>query len=233
MALEFVPLTIWPIVMAGTSEMFSKDAGRLPEAVDLYFRLLFILIIPVAAMGFAFSRAMVPVLFGAEMMPAALLTQLFFVVFSYSFLYTPLSMALYVMEKSWVNMLVLTLMAAINIGLDIALIPRYGIWGAFAPIVIVLAIEVVVFEWAVRHFRKDVKIPYRFIARCYLAAAPAACLAITANIWDSPLALAVQMVAGLALLVAGFRFMKILGEREKGLIMNLPIPFKEKIVAIL
>lgn len=233
MALEFVPLTIWPIVMAGTSEMFSKDAGRLPEAVDLYFRLLFILVIPVAAMGFAFSRAMVPVLFGAEMMPAALLTQLFFVVFSYSFLYTPLSMALYVMEKSWVNMLVLTLMAAINIGLDVVLIPRYGIWGAFAPIVIVLAIEVVVFERAVRHFRKDLKIPFRFIARCYLAAVPAACLAITANIWDSPAALAIQMVAGLVLLVAGFRYMKILGEREKGLIMKLPIPFKEKIVAIL
>lgn len=232
MALEFVPLTIWPIVMAGTSEVFSRDAGRLPQAIDLYFRLLFILVIPVAAMGFAFSRAMVPVLFGSEMLPAAHLTQLFFVVFSYSFLYTPMSMALYVMEKSWVNMLVLTLMAIINVGLDFALIPRYGIWGAFVPIVIVLGIEVVVFNMAVRYFRKDVKIPVRFIVKCYLAAVPTACLAMTAVKWDSLGALVIQMVIGMALLVAGFRFMKILGEREKKLIMNLPIPFKEKILAI-
>ena len=173
MALEFVPLTIWPIVMAGTSEMFSKDAGRLPEAVDLYFRLLFILIIPVAAMGFAFSRAMVPVLFGAAMPPAALLTQPFFVVFSYSFLYTPLSMAIYIMGKSWINMLIFLLLAVLNVGLDLALIPRWGIWGAMVPVPIVLTSAVVLFRSVMRRERPDVRIPSRFIARCSLAGLPA------------------------------------------------------------
>ncbi len=232
MALEFVPLTIWPIVMAGTSEVYSKDSGRLPEAIDLYFRLLFLLVIPVAAMGFAFARPLVPVLFGSEMLPAAKFTQLFFVVFSYSFLYTPLSMALYVMEKSWVNMIVLGLMAIINIGLDIALIPRYGIWGAFIPVVLVLVLEVVVFNVAVKKFRKDIRTPVGFILKCYAAAAPVACLAITASKWDSIPALTVQMVVGVVLLFAGFRFMKVLGPREKELILSLPVPFKEKIVAL-
>ncbi|MBU8923160.1 MAG: polysaccharide biosynthesis C-terminal domain-containing protein [Bacteroidales bacterium] len=232
MALEFVPLTIWPIVMAGTSEIYSRDSGRLPEAVDLYFRLLFLLVIPVAAMGFAFARPLVPILFGIEMLPAAKFTQLFFVVFSYSFLYTPLSMALYVMEKSWVNMIVLALMAIVNIGLDIALIPRYGIWGAFIPVVIVLFLEVVVFNIAVRKIRKDIRTPVGFILKCYGAAAPVACLAITASRWDSIPALAIQMIVGIVLLIGGFRFMKVLGAREKELIMSLPVPFKEKIVAL-
>ncbi|HSG27434.1 MAG TPA: oligosaccharide flippase family protein, partial [Candidatus Krumholzibacterium sp.] len=232
MALEFVPLTIWPIVMAGTSEVYARDSGKLPEAVDLYFRLLFLLVIPVAAMGFAFSKPLVPLLFGGDMMPAALFTQLFFVVFSYSFLYTPLSMALYVMEKSWVNMIVLALMASINIGLDIALIPRYGIWGAFLPVVIVLIIEVIVFNRAVNLFRKDIGTPYVFILKCYAAALPTACLAITTARWNSPVALVFQIIAGILLLFAGFRFMKVLGEKEKEVIMSLPIPFREKIVAL-
>jgi O-antigen/teichoic acid export membrane protein len=232
MALEFVPLTIWPIVMAGTSEVYSKDSGRLPEAIDLYFRLLFLLVIPVAAMGFAFAKPLVPILFGSEMLPAAKLTQLFFVVFSYSFLYTPLSMALYVMEKSWVNMIVLGLMAIFNIGLDIALIPRYGLWGAFIPVVIVLILEVFVFNFAVKKFRKDIRTPVGFILKCYAAATPVACLALTASKYDSIPALAFQMVAGVVLLIAGFRFMKVLGTREKELIMSLPVPFKEKIVAL-
>lgn len=233
MALEFVPLTIWPIVMAGTSEIYSRDEGRLPEAIDIYYRLLFLLVLPVAAMGFAFARPMVPLLFGADMSPAALLTQLFFVVFSYSFLYTPLSMALYVMEKSWVNMLVLTFMAVLNIGLDIALIPRYGLWGAFFPVVFVLGVEIAVFSFAIGRFRKDVRAPVGFILKCYAAALPTACLAFISSRYDSPAALIVEMIAGALLLVAGFRILKVLGEKERELILRLPLPFKEKILAII
>jgi O-antigen/teichoic acid export membrane protein len=140
--LEFVPLTIWPIVMAGISEAYTKDSARLPDAIALYYRLLYVLVIPVAAMGFAFSRTLVPLVYGEGMLPAALFTQLFFVVFSYSFLYTPLSMALYVMERSWVNMLVFTILAVVNVGLDLLLIPRYGLWGAFIPVAFVMLLAV-------------------------------------------------------------------------------------------
>ncbi len=233
MALEFVPLTIWPIVMAGMSEVYSKDVSRLPEAIDIYYRLLFMLVVPVAAMGFAFARPVVPMLYGNEMLPASLLTQLFFVVFSYAFLYTPLSMTLYVIGKSWVNMLVLTLMAILNIGLDIALIPRYGIWGAFAPVVMILGIEVVVFAAVVRRFRPDIRIPAGFIIRCYLAVLPTACLAFVSYRWNSPVEIVLQMILGLALLLAGFKLMGMVGEREKELILKLPLPFKEKLVSIL
>jgi len=232
MALEFVPLTIWPIVMAGISEVFSRDDRRLPEAIDIYYRLLFMLVIPVAAMGFAFARPLVPLLYGSEMLPAALLTQLFFIVFSYSFLYTPMSMVLYVIGKSWVNMLVLTVMAVLNIGLDIALIPRYGIWGAFFPVLLILGVEVVVFRFAVRIFRPDIRVPLGFIGKCYLAALPTASLSYLSSRWDSPLSLILMMILGIALLFAGFRFLNIIGEKEKELILKLPLPFKEKLVSI-
>ena len=230
--LEFVPLTIWPIVMAGTSEIYAKDEKNLPRAINLYFKLLYMLVIPVAAMGFAFARPLVPILYHREMLPAALVTQLFFVVFSYSFLYTPMSMALYVIGKSWVNMLIFLLLACLNIGLDLAFIPRYGLWGAMVPVSFVLVLAVIIFHAVMRKVRPDVKTPALFIARCYAAAVPTALLSILSARWSSPAAFAIMIPAGLILLVLGFRWMRIIGEEEKELIRLLPIPAKERLLSI-
>ena len=233
MALEFIPLSIWPIIMAGISEAYSRNPEKLSESVDIYYRLLFLLVVPIAAMGFAFSGPLVPLLFGEGMAPAAYMTRLFFVVFSYSFLYTPLSMALYVMEKSWVNMLVFAALAAVNIGLDLALIPRFGLWGAFFPVAAVMLLAVAVYRMVAGRFDSGLSIPAGFIARCYLAALPTALLGISASRWDSPIALAAQMLIGVILLLAGIKLLRLFGEREKALLLRLPIPFREKIVSIL
>jgi O-antigen/teichoic acid export membrane protein len=233
MALEFIPLSIWPIVMAGISEAYASDREKLSESIDLYFRLLFLLVVPIAAMGFAFSGPLVPLLFGEEMLPAAALTRLFFIVFSYSFLYTPLSMALYVLEKSWVNMLVFAALALVNIGLDLALIPRFGLWGAFFPVAAVMLFAVAAFRAVAGRFDSRLAIPAGFVLRCYLAALPTALLGISSSRWDSPIALAVQMLIGVILLLAGSKLMKLFGEREKAFLMRFPIPLKEKIVSIL
>jgi O-antigen/teichoic acid export membrane protein len=167
------------------------------------------------------------------MASAGVFAQLFFVVFSYSFLYTPISMALYVMGKSWVNMIVFSILAIANIGLDLAFIPSYGLWGAFFPVAFVLVLAVLFFNLAVKRFRSDIKIPLGFIARCYLAGLPAALLAVTAYLWDGTVALVFQIAGGFLLLVLGFRVMKIIGEREREIIREMPIPFKKLILALL
>jgi O-antigen/teichoic acid export membrane protein len=231
--LEFVPLTIWPLVMAGMSEAYARDPGKLPNAIALYYRLLYVLVIPVAALGFAFARPLVPVIYGNEMMPAALFVQLFFVVFSYSFLYTPLSMALYVTGKSWVNMVAFAFLAVVNIGLDLALIPRYGLWGAFIPVAFVMILGVAVFYIMASRIVRNIYIPVSFIIRCYLAALPTAALALTAVRWSGPVALPLQILAGTVLLIACFRFLRVMGPQERELIAKLPIPLKGAILKLL
>jgi len=231
--LEFVPLTIWPLVMAGMSEAYARNPDRLSEAVALYYRLLFVLVIPVAALGFAFARPLVPIIYGRGMMPAALFVQLFFVVFSYSFLYTPLSMALYVTGKSWVNMIVFAFLAVVNIGLDLAFIPRYGLWGAFFPVAFVMILGVAAFYMATSRLVRNIYIPVSFIVRCYLAALPTAALAFVAARWSGPAALALEIAAGILLLIACFRFLRIMGPRERELIDKLPIPLKGAILKLL
>jgi O-antigen/teichoic acid export membrane protein len=232
MLLEFVPLTVWPIVMAGTSELYAKDAGNLPRAINVYFKLIFLLVIPVAAMGFAFAKPLIPIVYGAKMLPAALLTQLFFIVFSYSFLYTPMSMAFYVMGKSWINMLIFMTLAVIEIGLDLALIPPYGMWGAMTSVSIVLLLGVVLFHAVMRRVRPDVKMPAGFIVRCSLAAVPTCLLSVIVSRWSSPAAVALLIPIGIGLLIAGFRVMKVVGPEEKELIRKLPIPARERLLAM-
>ncbi len=231
--LEFVPLTIWPLVMAGMSEAYARNPDRLPEAVALYYRLLFVLVIPVATLGFAFARPLVPIIYGHDMIPAATFVQLFFVVFSYSFLYTPLSMALYVTGKSWVNMLVFAFLAIVNIGLDLAFIPRYGLWGAFFPVAFVMILGVAAFYFVTSRFVRNIYIPVSFIVRCYLAAVPTAALAFATARWSGPAALGLEIAAGILLLIACFRFLRIMGPRERELIDKLPIPLKGAILKLL
>lgn len=231
--LEFIPLTIWPIILAATAELYAEDRENLPRAISMYYRLLYVLVIPVAAMGFAFSRPLVPLLYGEGMMPSALFTQMFFVVFSYSFLYTPLSMALYVMEKSWVNMLIFLFLAVVNVGLDLALIPRYGLWGAFFPVAFVLVLGVVVYSAVLGRMRPDVKPPAYFILKCYAAAVPTCLMALASMRWSSPVSLALQIPVGALLLLLGFRWMKVIGDEEKEILRRLPIPLKERIITFL
>jgi len=230
--LEFVWLTVWPIVIAGMSEAYAKDEKSLPRAITLYFKLMFLLVVPVASMGFAFARPLIPIIFGAKMLPAALVTQVFFVVFSYSFLYTPISMAFYAMGKSWINMLIFLSLALIEIGLDLALIPRYGIWGAMAPVSFVLVLAVVFFHGAMKRVRRDVTMPAGFIVRCTLAGVPACLLSMVSSRWNSPAAVALMIPAGIVLLILGFRAMKVIGAEEKELVMRLPIPAKERLMSI-
>jgi O-antigen/teichoic acid export membrane protein len=231
--LEFVPITIWPIVMAGTSETYAKDPKNLPRAIGLYFKLIYLLVVPVASMGFAFARPLVPLIYGRQMVPAALLTQLFFVVFSYSFLYTPMSMALYVMGKSWVNMLIFMSLAMVEVGLDLALIPRYGLWGAMVPVSFVLMLAVILFNSAVKRLMPVIKMPIGFICRCSAAAVPTCLLSMISSRWSSPVSLAIMIPAGMVLLIIGFRVMRVIGDEERELIRKLPIPGKERLLSIL
>jgi len=136
------------------------------------------------------------------------------------------------MGKSWVNMLVFSFLAILNICLDIVFIPAFGLWGAFVPVAFVLFVAVVIFNIVIKRFGKNIRVPVKFISKCYLAAVPAGLLVFTASIWSSPAMLALQVTVGGALIILGFRWMKIIGDREREIIMKLPIPFKEIIISV-
>ncbi|MEJ2722730.1 MAG: oligosaccharide flippase family protein [bacterium] len=103
--LEFVPGTVWPIIMAGFSEVYAKDAKDLNKAIDKYYKMLFILCAPLCVMGMVLGGKIVPILFSETMAPAAIPTQIFFAIFTVSFFGTPLSMSLYALRVGYANTL--------------------------------------------------------------------------------------------------------------------------------
>src|SRR5439155_11270911 len=90
--LEFIPVTLWPLVMAAFADSFARDRASLTRRITLYYKFLIALAAPLAIGGAVLSLRAIPLLFGARNTPAAAPTAVFFLLFAISFGSTPLSM---------------------------------------------------------------------------------------------------------------------------------------------
>lgn len=222
--LEFVPGTVWPLVMAGMSEAFARDRSSIVRVIDRYYRMLFVLCAPLCALGAVLAPRVVSVMFGEGMAPAAIPMQLFFLILSVSFLATPLSMSLYVLERTHVNLLIYGILAVVNVGLDLLLIPKYGVPGAIVPVAIAIALQPLAYFVAVRRELADVKIPFAFIGRCFLASG-SVLVALPLLRWlpGAP-GLAVAGMAAAAALAFAYRYARVLGAAEVAALGAVPLP---------
>jgi O-antigen/teichoic acid export membrane protein len=176
---------------------------------------------------------MVAVLFGAEMMPAALPTQIFFGIFTLSFFATPLSMALLVMERTHVYLLLFGVLAVVNVGLDLILIPRYGVTGAIIPVGLVIAVQPLVYLPAVRRTAPDVAIPMKFIARCFAASSPVLLLIPLMRFVNGAASLAAAVVLASTLLLLGFRWARVVGPDEYEVLESIPMPMARRLLSFI
>jgi O-antigen/teichoic acid export membrane protein len=227
--LEFVPGTVWPLVMAGMSEAYARDRTRLSGAVERYYHMLFALVTPLCVLGALLAGRAVPVLFGAQMQPAALPTQLFFVIFTVSFLSTPLSMALYVLEKTTLNLVIYIVLAVINVGLDLILIPKFGVPGAMVPVALAIAAQPLLYYIAVKRFIPGIRIPFGYILRCVAACVPCA-IALPILVWVPGTAgFVAAALAGVAVLPVSFRAARVFGPAELSALGAMPVPFASRL----
>ncbi|UCG53483.1 MAG: polysaccharide biosynthesis protein [Candidatus Latescibacterota bacterium] len=226
--LEFIPGTVWPIIMAGFSEVYARNESDLNLAIDKYYKMLFLLSAPICMVGMVLGGRMIPILFGEAMAPAAFPTQIFFVIFTISFFGTPLSMSLYVIEKSHVNLVIYLALAIVNVGLDLLLIPRYGIVGAIIPVGFVITISPFIYRHALGRFVSGTRIPFAFIAKCFLASSPVVVIlpftGLIGGVWELIAALFVAAI----LLVFSFKKLKVIGKKELETLGAVPVPAAER-----
>ena len=230
LVLEFVPTTVWPLVMAGVSEAYARDRSSLGAAIDRYYRMLFILAAPICVMGVVLGGKVVTVLYTETMAPAAVPTQLFFLVFTMSFFASPLSMALYVMEKTHVNLLIYIVLAAVNIGLDLILIPRYGVVGAMIPVAFVIGVSPFIYRAVIAREIATISIPLRFIARCFLASSVGLLVFPLVRFVDGPIGLAATGIASGVLIVAGYKIFRVITSQEVDWLGSVPLPFAGRLL---
>lgn len=220
--LEFIPTTVWPIIMAGFSEVYEKNKENLLMAIEKYYKVLFLLCAPVCIFGVTFAGKMIPILYTDAMVQAAVPAQLFFVIFTVSFFSTPLSMSMYVMEKSYINLMIVLLLAAVNLGLDFILIPRYGIAGAIVPVAMVIAVSPMLYKMVLSRFLPDVRIPYRFIGKCFAASLPVLLLLPLVTMVQNIFQLLIASAAGVFILALSFKRFGVLGVEEVRLLEGVP-----------
>jgi len=224
--LDFVPAAIWPLMMASFSEVYARDPHALPRAVRAYYKLLYFLAAPISVWGAALaSRAMVGV-YGAAWAPAGPLCAGFFLLFAVTYLSMPLSLCLYVMEKTWINLIINLGNAAFIVGLDFLLIPRYGMWGAMVPVGVVILGSPFLYYTMVRRFLPQVGLPWGFILRAYLAAAPLAVLALATSRVRSLQGLLALSAVAMVVSVLAIRLLRLLGEEERVLLEKLRLPLR-------
>ena len=227
MILEFIPLAIWPIILASLSEVHTRRGEDLLRGIRLYFRLIFLLVFPLALTGFVLGGQAYLVLYGEEMAPGAGLCQAYFLVFLFSFLVTPLRMALFVKERAMVNTLVALVGAVVNVGLDFLLIPRYGIWGAVPPVAIALLVSDGLQYILSRRLVPGLDIPWGYLARVLAGSAVVAPLWFVRGHLNGPLPVGAALIGATLLQYLVLRAMRIVGDEERELLLKSNLPFRE------
>jgi O-antigen/teichoic acid export membrane protein len=161
-------------------------------------------------------------LYGAEMTQSGLVCRLFFGVFVIAFLGTPLHMATYVVEKTWANLAVGIAGAAITLGLDLALIPRYGLLGGVFP----TAFGLVVSNWLqyriARRYVAGLSIPWDYLAKMCLASSPILLFHFVRP-WAGEAGGFAGSCAGVFLVfVAAIRILNVMGDEERHILEASP-----------
>jgi O-antigen/teichoic acid export membrane protein len=233
LVLEFIPLAVWPLLLASYSEVYSREPSKAAAVVNRYYRLLFILGAPVSLLGAVVTGAAIPLLYGDLFRPAVPLCTAFFLLFPLTFLGTPLSMSLYVLERTGIILLVYLGAAVVNVGLDLLLIPHNWQVGAVLPTSLVVALTPLAYARILRSRGFGYQVPWRFIGRAYLASA--ACLVLWPfSRWVRSLpALVAFGLAGIAMILLGVRWVRLVGPEEAELVRRSRLPMARTLLALL
>jgi O-antigen/teichoic acid export membrane protein len=204
--------------MAGFSEVYTRDPAALQRTAEAYYKLLFFLVGPLSVGGALVGDLAVHTLYGPGYAVSGVLCQIFFLVFSVSFLSTPLSMVLYVVERPGAGLLIYLANAAVNVGLDLLLIPRYGVWGALVPVALVVLVSPLPYRFMLRRLGVSISIPWAFLGRVYAASALMV-LAFPLRSREGGWPALLLLVAGGGILfLAGLRLFRVVGPAEAALL---------------
>lgn len=232
MILEFIPLAIWPIVLASLSEVHARRREDLIRGIRLYFRLMFVLVVPAAVTGAVLGGEVYLALYGQSLAPGAALCQVFCLVFLLSFLVTPLRMALFVKEKVLINTLIAVFGAVVNVVLDFVFIPRYGIWGGIPPVAIALLASGTLQYAAARRWLPGLSIPWGHFGRVLLASAVVVPFWFAREAIGHPLLL-VAVLGAVTLLQYGLlRLLRVYGQEEREMVLRSGLPMKATLVRL-
>lgn len=224
LGLELVPLSLYAVVLAAMTSTVHRDPSRLGSLVGWYYKLLATVTLPLALLGAAWADRAVLLLYGAEMAPAGTLARVFSVVHLLPFVSVPVGAALAVTETSYRTLRFGFLQVAVNLALDLLLIPRFQVAGAVAAVVLtLLLVTPFTLRFAVRQ-TGPLEFPWRWILRL-AAGLSLGLLPAFGRPWLEGLSgLAAGVAASLLLMLVGVRLAGVLGSEERYRLRSIRFP---------
>lgn len=210
LALEFVPLAVSPVVSSAFAEVYSRAPEELGALTRRYFRALAMLALPIAALGIAWADVVAEVLFGARIADASHWANAMSAIHVLPLVFIPLSTALVTAEKAHLVLPLGPVQAALNLGLDVLLIPKYGIAGAAGAVLGTLAFGIPATFWLTRRLVGPVQFPTAFVVRSIVASAAVAVAWPLRLLELGPALALIGPLCSVGALVVSFRLLRIL-----------------------
>lgn len=233
MALEIISTTVWSLGIVGFSEVVARDPSNLRRAIRWYYKLLALLLFPIATLGVLWADKMVVVMYGDRMQTAGHLAQAFSIIHLLFFASIPMATALWALEKAWVTIPFRVGSAILDIALAIVLVPRWGLAGAVAAVVITMVISTPVVLRICARVIGGWDIPWGYIIRCALASLPMGLLVPVRPYISSLFDLVGIALLSLGLFVIGIRVFSLIGPEERELMERSRLPQKEFFIKLL
>lgn len=234
LGLELLPLSLYAVVLSAITSSYQRDPSRLGHLTGWFYKLLALVTVPFALLGAIWADRLLVLLYGAPMAPAGQIARVFSVLHLLPFVSLPIGVALNVVEKAHRTLAWGLLQVAVNIGLDLLLIPRFQVEGAIAAVVLsFLLVTPITIRYAVR-LTGPLEFPWAWMGRLVLALAPGL-LPGLARPWLSPgwAGTIAGVAASVLLMAVGFRFAKLLGPEELYRLREASFPGKRLVLRAL
>ncbi|MCK4305966.1 MAG: oligosaccharide flippase family protein [Candidatus Eisenbacteria sp.] len=231
--LEFIPLAIWPIILASLAEVHAQESEKLLRGVRLYFRLLVVLVVPFAISGAVLGGQAYRILYTRSMDPGVPICQCFFLIFLLSFIVNPLRAALYVKERTMANTMITAAGAIVNVAFDFVFIPRYGIWGAVPPVAIALVVTGILQYVVAKRALPDLKLPWGHVLKVLAGSIVVLPLWFIRTRLEDVLLFGVVLTGATLAQYFLLRLMRVFGSEERDILLQSNLPMRRLIADLL
>lgn len=165
MFLMLLPMAVHGLFTSAVSESYARDPDCLGRLIRTYYKVLILVLLPMSAFGAFFSPEIFALFFPSPGNQAAEVASWFFVIHLLGFMSVPLSMAIIAKEKVLAMTPLLYMTIVVNLVLDYLLIPRYGIPGATAAVVLTFALTIPLRLFVARKIIGGIYFPLGFFLR--------------------------------------------------------------------
>ncbi len=206
MIINFIPLSLFPLMLTAYSEAYTRDPKTITESMVLHYKLLFLIVAPLMIGGVMFGDKAITIIYSQEMAPGGPLCRIFFFVQTLAFWGAPLSLAIYSIGKTWWNFVFYFITTVVILTCDYFFIKEFGLYGAIVGTTVGVSLSPFLRYFMLRTVVHHIVIPWKFNLKCLFAAAMALpLLLVRPYITTFP----VLVLAGILTVAIYFLFLKM------------------------